>query len=38
MNEHDKQLERISDKKKQHWDEKDKLKKAKDQLNDEYYH
>jgi len=27
LNEFDKNLERISDKKKQHWDEKDKLRK-----------
>jgi|APSaa5957512535_1039671.scaffolds.fasta_scaffold27507_2 hypothetical protein len=30
LNEHDKQLERISDKRKQHWDERDRLKKHKD--------
>lgn len=37
LNEFDKNLERISDKKKQHWDEKDKLRKQKDELNDQYY-
>jgi len=33
----DKQLNRISEKRKQMWDEKDKLRKEKDELRDEYY-
>jgi len=33
----DNQLNKISDKRKQDWDAKDKLRKQKDELNDEYY-
>jgi len=33
----DNQLNKISDKRKQDWDGKDKLRKQKDELNDEYY-
>jgi len=37
LNTFDVQLNRISDKRKQDWDSKDKLRKQKDELNDEYY-
>lgn len=37
LNAFDTQLNRISDKRKQDWDAKDKLRKQKDELNDEYY-
>jgi len=33
----DDQLNRISDKRKKDWDAKDKLRKQKDELNDDYY-